>query len=115
MNQFDQDHPGFNRSRAEGMWLHYLGEEFDRSLTSPYAAPARADTLRGLPPAFIHVNGLDPLRDEGIEYAMRLMGDGVPVELYCAPGAYHGAPPDDSRVVETAARLMLEAIAAAIK
>jgi acetyl esterase/lipase len=115
MNQFDEDHPGFNRSRAEGMWLHYLGEEFDRTLTSPYAAPARAKTLSGLPPAFIHVNGLDPLRDEGIDYAMRLMAAGVPVELYCAPGAYHGAPPEDMRVAEIAGRLMLDAVAAAIK
>ena len=115
MNQFDGDHPGFNRTRAEGMWLHYLGEDADRSATSPYAAPARAASLAGLPPAFIHVNGLDPLRDEGIEYAMRLMADGVPVELYCAPGAYHGAPPQDLRVVENGRRLMLEAIAAAIK
>ena len=114
MNQFAPDHPGFNRSRAEGMWLHYLGEDFDRSQTSPYAAPARATSLRGLPPAFIHVNGLDPLRDEGIEYAMRLMADGVPVELYCSPGAYHGAPPEAPRVVAVASKLQHDAIAAAI-
>ena len=61
------------------------------------------------------MNGLDPLRDEGILYAMRLMADGVPVELYCAPGAYHGAPPVDMRVVVTAHRLLLDAIAAAIR
>src|SRR5205814_7556163 len=112
---FVGDHPGFNRERAEGMWLHYLGEEADRTSTSPYAAPARAESLADLPPAFIGVNGLDPLRDEGIEYAMRLMADGVSVELYCAPGSYHGAPPQDVRVVGTGGRLMREAIAAAIK
>src|SRR5205807_7439340 len=105
MRQFVGEHPGFNQERAEGMWLHYLGEDADRSATSPYAAPARAQNLAGLPPAFIHVNGLDPLRDEGLEYAMRLMADGVAVELYCAPGAYHGAPPQDLRVVENASRL----------
>jgi acetyl esterase/lipase len=115
MRQFIGEHPGFNGDRAEGMWLHYLGEDADRSATSAYAAPARAESLAGLPPAFISVNGLDPLRDEGIEYARRLMGDGVPVELYCAPGAYHGAPPQDLRVTANSNRLMLEAIAAAIK
>jgi acetyl esterase/lipase len=88
------------------MWLHYVGEGADRSATSVYAAPARAESLAGLPPAIIAVNGLDPLRDEGIEYAMRLMADGVPVELYCAPGAYHGAPPQDMRVAN-ASRLLL--------
>ena len=115
MRQFTGEHPGFNGDRAEGMWLHYLGEDADRSATSAYAAPSRAESLAGLPPAFIAVNGLDPLRDEGIEYSMRLMADGVPVELYCAPGAYHGAPPQDLRVTTNSSRLMLEAIAAAIK
>src|SRR3954451_25447540 len=97
MRQFGSGHPGFNGSAAEGMWLHYLGENADRSATSPYAAPARAASLAGLPPAFIHANGLDPLRDEGIEYAMRLMADVVTVELYCSAGAYHGAPAQDLR------------------
>jgi acetyl esterase/lipase len=115
MRQFVGEHPGFNGDRAEGMWLHYLGDDADRSATPAYAAPARAESLAGLPPAFIAVNGLDPLRDEGIEYAMRLMADAVPVEMYCAPGAYHGAPPKDPRVSETSSRLMREAIAAAIK
>jgi acetyl esterase len=115
MRQFVGGHPGFNGDRAEGMWLHYLGEDTDRSATSAYAAPARAESLAGLPAAFIAVNGLDPLRDEGIEYAMRLIADGVPVELYCAPGAYHGAPPEDLRVTANSSRLILEAIAAAIK
>jgi acetyl esterase/lipase len=85
--------PGFNSIRAQGMWLHYLGEDHDRANTSPYAAPARADDLSGLPPAFIQTNGLDPLRDEGIQYALRLLAAGVPVELCNVPGAYHGAPP----------------------
>lgn len=93
---------GFNGSAAEGMWLHYLGEDADRSATSPYAAPARATDLAGLPPTFIQVNGLDPLRDEGIEYASRLLAAGVPVELYCGPGLYHGADPVDPRIAVTA-------------
>ena len=85
--------PGFNSRGAEGMWLHYLGEDYDRTTTSPYAAPSRAHDLTGLPPAFIQTNGLDPLRDEGIHYALRLLAAGVSVELCNVPGAYHGAPP----------------------
>ena len=85
--------PGFNSMGAEGMWLHYLGETYDRSATSPYAAPSRAEDLSGLPPAFIQTNGLDPLRDEGIHYALRLLAAGVSVELCNVPGVYHGAPP----------------------
>ncbi|MCH2173007.1 alpha/beta hydrolase [Myxococcota bacterium] len=106
--------PGFNKAGNEGMWLHYLGESYDRSNTSPYAAPARADNLEGLPPAFIQTNGLDPLRDEGIEYAMRLMAAGVDVELYNSPGAYHGADPLDPRTALQAARVYSEALHAAL-
>jgi acetyl esterase/lipase len=105
---------GFNGAQAEGMWLHYLGEDYDRSQTSPYAAPARADDLSDLPPAFIQTNGLDPLRDEGILYGLRLMGAGVSVELYSAPGNYHGYPPIDERTAAVALRVYNEALAAAL-
>lgn len=36
------------------------------------------------------VNELDPLRDEGLEYARRLLVAGVPTELHCYAGAFHG-------------------------
>jgi acetyl esterase/lipase len=104
--------PSFGAREAEGMWLHYLGEDYDRGCTSPYAAPARADDLSGLPPAFIQVNGCDPLRDEGIEYATRLMASGVPVELYCAPGLHHGA--GEGRALSHAIALHHDALAAAL-
>ncbi|HEX6356189.1 alpha/beta hydrolase fold domain-containing protein [Actinophytocola sp.] len=57
--------------------------------TSPYAAPARATDLSGLPPAYILTCGLDPMRDDGHDYAMRLMRADVPVELKDVPGAWH--------------------------
>jgi acetyl esterase/lipase len=58
---------------------------------SPYAAPARAPDLSGLPPAYISVCEFDPLRDEGIEYARRLVQAGVPTELHLYPGTFHGS------------------------
>lgn len=70
------------------MWNHYIGAE--RSNVSPYAAPARAKDLSGLPPAYMMTCEHDPLRDEAIIYAMRLMAAGIPVELHNYPGTVHG-------------------------
>ena len=82
------DTPMLTRATSEAMWQHYLGS--DRSDVSPYAAPARATDLRGLPPALIQVAEYDPLRDEGIDYARRLLEAGVSVELHLYPRAFHG-------------------------
>ncbi|MFD4374468.1 alpha/beta hydrolase [Streptomyces sp. NPDC058486] len=69
------------------MWRHYLG---DAPETHVYAAPARCDDFHGLAPAYVLVAEVDALRDEGIDYACRMMRDGVPVELHCFAGAFHG-------------------------
>jgi acetyl esterase/lipase len=71
-------------------WRCYLGHDPGIEGVSPYAAPARADDLRGLPPAFIGVGTLDVFRDENIDYAQRLLAAGVPTELHVYPGAPHG-------------------------
>ncbi len=85
------DTPMFNRPGAEIMWERYLGPGYEQRETSPYAAPLRAADLSGLPPAYVQTAELDPLRDEGIAYARRLLEAGVPVELHCFPGTFHGS------------------------
>jgi acetyl esterase/lipase len=71
-------------------WRSMLGREPGTSDVSPYAAPARATDLSGLPPTFIAVGALDLFMAEDIEYARRLIGTGVPTELHVIPGAFHG-------------------------
>lgn len=56
---------------------------------SPYAAPARATDLSGLPPTYLDVGDLDVFLDEDLAYAARLAAAGVPVELHVVPGAPH--------------------------
>ncbi|MFJ4650096.1 alpha/beta hydrolase [Nocardia sp. NPDC088792] len=71
-------------------WTSYLGYAPGGPEVSPYAAPARAEDLSGLPAAFIDVGQVETFRDEALEYAMRLSAAGVPVELHMWPGAWHG-------------------------
>jgi acetyl esterase/lipase len=56
-----------------------------------YAAPARAEDLAGLPPAWIDVGELDALRDESIDYASRLLRAGVATDLHVTPGCFHAS------------------------
>jgi acetyl esterase/lipase len=71
-------------------WDSYLGAGLrGTDQVSPYAAPARATTLSGLPPALVTAYELDALRDEDIAYAQRLMSSGVPTELHVYRGVFH--------------------------
>jgi acetyl esterase/lipase len=84
------DTPGWNRRNSEHMWAHYLGDRRTRAEPSPYAAPARAHDLGGLPPAYVMTAEIDALRDEGLRYAHRLVEAGVPTELHHYPSTFHG-------------------------
>jgi acetyl esterase len=66
---------------------HYLNGAAD--VDDWRASPARKN-LTGLPPAYVLTAGADPLRDEGDEYAKRLMQAGVPVTYRTFPGQFHG-------------------------
>ena len=79
--------PTWNRTHSEFAWNCYLG---GGAADSPYAAPALARNLSGLPPTLIQTGELDLFRDEDIAYASRLLQAGVPTELHVYPGAYHG-------------------------
>lgn len=57
--------------------LGYLGG----SPTDPEVSPLLYPSHAGLPPAFIQVAGLDPLRDEGILYEKLLREAGVQTKL----------------------------------
>ena len=83
------DTPMWHRANAELSWSYYLGS--DPGEVSPYASPAIATDLSGLPPAYVTTMEFDPLRDEGIQYALRMMEAGVSVELHSYPGTFHGS------------------------
>lgn len=80
--------PMLTREAMIAYWGHYLAG--DPAAADPYAAPLKAASLAGLPPAFITTAYYDPLRDDGERYAERLQASGVPVELRCAGRLVHG-------------------------
>jgi acetyl esterase len=76
------------RAEMEWYWGHYAPDVRDRD--SPHASPLRAESLAGLPPAYLTVAGADPLHDEGVAYAEALEAAGVAVTLRDDPGITHG-------------------------
>jgi acetyl esterase/lipase len=73
-------------------WTAVLGKDKtgkpDAEVSS-FVAPARAQTLAGLPPTYIDVGELDIFRDEDIAYATKLMAKNIPTELHVYSGVPH--------------------------
>lgn len=97
-------------------WSALLGREPGSDGVSPYAAAARAQSLEGLPPAFITVGALDLFLEEDLAYARRLTRAGVPTELHVYPGTFHGYQMvAHAQVTRTATRDRMNAIRRALK
>lgn len=79
------DSPVWDAANSRDMWNHYLrGADVDE-----YAAPARAGELAGLPPSYVLAADYDPLRDEALDFARRMVADDVSVDLRLWSGAFH--------------------------
>ncbi|HJM89772.1 MAG TPA: alpha/beta hydrolase [Dehalococcoidia bacterium] len=81
----------WNRDTNTVGWNAYLAGRAGQEDVSPYASPACADDLSGLPPAYICVGTVDLFVDEDTTYAQALRLAGVPIELHVYPGAFHGS------------------------
>ena len=79
---------GLTRDAMVWFWDHYLAHPDDGA--HPHASPARAESLKGLPPAYVITGEYDPLRDEGEHYATLLREAGVPVEYVRYDDMNHG-------------------------
>jgi len=76
------------KGSMQWFWAHYLGAQ-DLG-QDPYACPARAEDLSGLPPAFVATAEFDPLRDEGEAYVAQLRAAGNEVTAKRYDGMLHG-------------------------
>ncbi|MGZ8764114.1 MAG: alpha/beta hydrolase [Acidimicrobiia bacterium] len=76
---------------TEGMRWFYRHTLNDASEgDDPRVSPIRAESLTGLPPAFVITAEFDPLRDQGIAYAEELEAAGVSVTCMTYDGVFHG-------------------------
>lgn len=78
-----------NPMKRESAEHIYLGGA-DGTAISYYALPGLCHDLEGLPPHYIVVAEYDTFRDEGLNYAVRLLQTGVPCEMVVAPRVGHG-------------------------
>lgn len=121
-HSLDPDHsmqglsPTLTRESVEAMWDHYLGGADARHTDLEYVVPALALDLRAVAPAHVTVAEHDVLRDEAMEYAARLVGAGVDVEVDLVPGTVHGFDGllPDSRVARAAISRQVTALASAL-
>ncbi|MFG2357211.1 alpha/beta hydrolase [Streptomyces sp. NPDC048521] len=80
----------WDRTANETAWTALLGDRRGGPDVPPYAAPARATDLSGLPPAFLDVGSAETFRDEVVGYASRIWQAGGAAELHVWPGGFHG-------------------------
>ncbi|MGP4053680.1 alpha/beta hydrolase [Mycobacterium sp. 4D054] len=78
--------PGFDGEAVHWMWRHYGAD----GPVPDDAVPARAQDFSAVAPALITCSELDPLRDEAIDYALRLLWSGVATDLHVFSGTCHG-------------------------
>jgi acetyl esterase/lipase len=71
-------------------WTALLGAARGGPDVSPYAAPARATDLSGLPPTFVDVGTADIFLDEDVAFAQRIWAAGGRADLHVWAGGYHG-------------------------
>jgi acetyl esterase len=80
------DSPVFTASDNRLMWQTYLGDD---ATPDHRASPSLADDVSGSAPAAFWLAEFDPVRDEGYEYALRLMHAGTSVGILQYPGTFH--------------------------
>ena len=81
------DGPMLTRADMERCWSFYLDGHV---AGDPDAAPLLATDHDGLPPTWVAVAELDPVRDDGLRFADALSAAGVPVQRRTFDGLVHG-------------------------
>lgn len=81
---------GYNLSATEMRFYWQMYHQGKVDLRDPRLSPLFADDLSGLPPTLVFTAEYDVLRDEGEQFAERLVAQGVPTHLRRYDGTIHG-------------------------
>ena len=81
---------GYILTRNSITWFYRQYQRSGKDASDFRFAPLVHDDLSGLPPCLIIVAGYDPLRDEGVEYARKLIEAGNRARLSNYEGMIHG-------------------------
>jgi len=102
------DTPVWSKAHNLLMWERYLS---DAAIPIDYrASPSLAADVSGLPSASFWIAEYDPLRDEGYDYARKLMSANVQVEVAQYAGTIHGF--DGYRMTAIGRRALADQISA---
>jgi acetyl esterase len=107
------DAPCLTRDEMSFYLSAFLGPPGSPAWTDPYAVPLLAESLAGLPPAFITAAAHDPLRDDGVLFHERLNAAGVASRLREEPVLAHSYM--RARNHSVPARAGFDAIVAAVR
>ncbi|MFF4761334.1 alpha/beta hydrolase [Streptomyces sp. NPDC001276] len=80
----------WDRHANEVGWASLLGKAHGTDEVPPYAAPARAGDLSGLPPVYIDAGAAETYRDEDVAFATRVWQSGGDAEVHVWSGGFHG-------------------------
>lgn len=71
-------------------WQAYIGaDKVAGNDVSPYAAPARVQSVKGLPRTYVEVPDIDIFRDENLKYASRIAAEDIETEVHSWVGVPH--------------------------
>lgn len=120
-----EDTPIITAQHLRTCWAMYLGvdpaDDSGRQAaavkpSAAYASPGRVRDLAGLPPVYLSAAEFDPLRDEALDLAVRLLDAGIPVELHHYARAFHSFDSfNATRMGSAALATQVEALCAAFR
>lgn len=89
-DSYNSNAVGYGLSKRTMSWLWSLYLNGERDYTNHYAVPLSSASCADLPPAIVITAEFDVLRDDGRQYAEKMMKDGVKVIYRDYPGMIHG-------------------------